>query len=238
MSKSLIFSEQNTTALSTILGIVTPGISKDQAFELAAMEIDNLKIHALTNPVIAECEPVTAVAAVRSIIRMGLTLDPNLGMVYIKTRNVKSGNSFFKKLELQPTVNGLLYMALQTGTLQDHKRPTVTYNAKNQVETVTFEYKTSGEWKSITKDAAYFQRLSGFSAKQNKGSANALYSSHNGFIDPEFAATKVMRHVLSKMGINPMNKRQAQIEFTPVVDADITAAESNDLLINFQNEEE
>jgi hypothetical protein len=238
MSKSLIFSEQNTTALSTILGIVTPGISKDQAFELAAMEIDNLKIHALTIPAITECEPVTSIAAVRSIIRMGLTLDPNLGMVYVKTRNFKAGNTFYKRLELQPTVNGLLYMALQTGTLQDHKRPTITYNDKNQVESVTFEYKTAGEWKSITKDAGYFQRLSGFSAKQNKGSANALYSSHNGFIDPEFAATKVMRHVLSKLGINPMNKRQAQIEFTPVIAAEITAAENEDLLINFQNEEE
>jgi hypothetical protein len=64
----------------------------------------------------------------------------------------------------------------------------------------------------------YFERLMGFSAKQNKGTPNALYTSNNGSIDPEFAATKVMRHVLSKMGINPVIKREVQIDFSPVVE--------------------
>jgi len=43
-------------------------------------------------------------------------------------------------------------------------------------------------------DQVYFDRLAAASAKQNKGPANALYTSHNGGIDPGFAVAKCIKH--------------------------------------------
>jgi hypothetical protein len=215
MSQEL-FKPENQKAIGIIMRMVVPGISNEEAEQLAECEIENLKTLAMYNPIINECHAISAVAAVRSVIRMGLSLDPNLKLVYVQTRNVKHGDNWIKKLEISPSVNGLIYMAQDSGKLQDFERPEVEYDSTGKVSIVTWRYKTGNEWKEVTRDVQDFERLMKYSAKQNNGKANALYTSHNGGIDPEFASTKTMKSVLTKLGINPLAKR-VKPDYEPVI---------------------
>lgn len=72
-------------------------------------------------------------------------------------------------------------------------------------DTIDFEYLTMEDVK----------RLSGYSAKQNKGSANALYSSNDGQIDPGFFAAKVIKHAFRtypKVRTGQMTVMESELE--------------------------
>lgn len=197
---------------------------------MALEELEHLKSVALTKPEIYECEPVTVIMALKAVLKQNLTLDPYQGLVYIKTQSVNVGTkaspSYRKGLVIEPTANGLISINRQCGRILDVDRPEVKFGANGKVTSViakflkpTFDEKgqPATRWQTTEYDESEFKRWMVYSHRQNSRGkqdangetlnyANALYRSHNGGIDPEFARAKAIRHALKKQGTN-MNER-------------------------------
>ena len=118
-------------------------------------------------------------------------------------------------VKYDPTANGRLSMAFQSGAILDVKRPSFTFDAAGKLETVTVEFLVpsfpSPRWEQITFGEMHFTKWRNASAAKNKGAANMNYSSWMGGIDPEFASTKAIRHGLSKRGSNLNSKRSGAV---------------------------
>lgn len=203
---------------------------------LAIQELEFLQQRALTLPAIYDCVPQTIIMAVKGAISKNLSLDPDAGLLYVKTRSVKSGEQWMKVLEVQPTANGLISINRQCGRVLDVKRPEVTKDATGKVIGVYVEflvpsYDLSGNktarWEKVSFDEDDFYRWRRASHKENgrnKQDANAEtmnyanenYTNFRGGIDPEFARAKAIRHGLKKLGTNMSERRMEKID---VVDA-------------------
>lgn len=203
---------------------------------LAAQELEFLQQRALALPAIYECLPQTIIMAVKAAISKNLSLDPDAGLTYVKTRNMKVGDSWVKALEVQPTANGLISINRQCGRVLDVKRPEVTKDSSGKVISVSVEFMVpsfdlngnkTARWEKVSFDEDDFYRWQRASHKENarnKQDANATtmnyanenYTNFRGGIDPEFARAKAIRHGLKKLGTNMNERRMEKID---VVDA-------------------
>lgn len=200
-------------------------------------EISFLEGMALTKPDLLVCEPISLVMAMKYVLKNNLSLDPNAGLVYTKTRNYKKPDGTSGKvLEVQPTCEGLLSIAYQCSKIIDHERPTVKKDDAGKVIEVTFRYMrpspTGPRWVDISFDESDFKRWRTKSHEENgrwkedrasKDYSNANYSSFNGGIDPEFARAKAIRHALKKLGTNANERIQVGIKPTLVNTVDANA---------------
>ena len=204
---------------------------------LVLNELDNIQAAALTTPQILECEPISIVQAVKSAIRQNLSLAKEDGLVYLQTRSIKKGNGWSKVLETKRTARGEISFQRQCGRLLDIKQPVVEYNEKNQVIKVTIEYLVPSHpqprWEVKEFDNAFFNRLRGFSHtergrgkqdadNQKMNYANHLYTSFNGWIDPEFAKAKAIRHALKNLGGNIAELKAQHIQ----IEAEVLSTEA------------
>lgn len=200
---------------------------------LALQELEYLQTIGLSNPAIYECLPQTIIAAVKSVMKQNLTLDPYAGLVYVKTRNVNIGTSdqknYAKALEIQPSANGLISIARQCGRILDIDRPEVKKDAAGKVVGVSVKYlvpsyneagQKIAKWKTVEFDESDFKRWRKASHNENsRGKSDAAtrdysnpnYSNFNGGPDPEFVRAKAIRHGLKKLGTNPHETRATQI---------------------------
>jgi hypothetical protein len=209
---------------------------------MVMQELEYLSNLSLTQHAISDCIPASVVAAVKSVLKKNLTLDPDAGLVYVKTRSVyvkddKGKNVKAKVLEIQETAGGKISVARQSGRILDIKQPIIKYTSSNKVESVTIELLIPSapepRWESFVFNEIHFTRWKAASHKENSRGyeyltqeekvkkekpdaakcnyANALYTSFNTGIDPEFAATKAIRHSLkgNRLGTNP-NERYAR----------------------------
>jgi len=195
-------------------------------------EISYLEGMAVGKPEILLCEPQSIMMAMKYVLKNNLSLDPNSGLVYTKTRNLalvkdQQGNvtKWGKVLEVQPTCEGLLSIAYQCGKILDHERPTVKKDAAGKVIEVSFKYLRPSfgapRWVEITFDESDFKRWQTKSHAENsrgkndsasKDYSNPNYRSFNGGIDPEFARAKAIRHSLKKLGTNPNERLSIAIK--------------------------
>lgn len=229
---------------ANLANVIALNCGKDvDAITIAETEIMHLNILALTKPDIAQCEPITIVAAMRRTMKQNLSLDPDLGLVYVKTRNVKTvDGQWAKHLEVMPTANGLISIARQCGRILDIKRPDVEYE-NNKVVRVRLEYLVPSvpnpRWTDIDFDENDFMRWRKASHKENsrgkndaneRDYSNPNYTSHNGGIDPEFARAKAIRHGLKKLGTNQNEIRMTRITVPveKIVDEAVDAEVIND----------
>lgn len=208
---------------------------------LVIQEIEFVKERMALAPAIAECTPESILIGVRKAIKNGLTLDPSAGLMYMIPGSVRNAaGGYTKVLDCPLTANGELSIAYQTGAIIDHKRPSVEYNEKGQVISVTVEYQRgTGRWETVKYDLVYFKKWMAASHKKNaRGKqdadekamnyANALYKSHNGWIDPEFAIAKSLRHSLSKLGKN-MNAKFINKDAVKVPELDLAVEPESEL---------
>lgn len=200
--------------LAQIICLNKPNLSLDRAESLAKKEIFNFMALANKKPDLLGCTPLSIALAVQSAIIDNLTLAESAGLVYLIPGRVKvgvNGNTdvYEWQVNYSPTANGLISIAMQSGSILDHKRPVCTYDASGKVETVTFEYLKPSygapRWESVTFNKIHFERLRIKSGNKNGGldKANPNYTSWQGGIDPEFAGTKAIKHALNKLGTNP-----------------------------------
>lgn len=208
---------------------------------LALQEIEYLSMHAVTKPDIYQCMPETVLMAVKSAIKKNLSLDPDAGLVYVKTRNVRVNNEWRKALEIQETANGIISINRQCGRILDIDRAEVKKDEKGRVISVSIRYlkpsvdltgRTVPKEVEVTFDEDDFYRWRRASHKENSRAwksdsgkpapnaetmnyANENYTSWKGGIDPEFARAKAVRHALKKLGTNQNETRVQRINISP-----------------------
>lgn len=209
---------------------------------IAQQELLYLEQAAYNTPAILECEPFSVVMAVKSVMKQNLTMDPQAGLVYVKTRNVKVNNEWKKVLEIQPSANGLVSINRQCGRILDYTNPVVTKDAAGKVTGVSMEILRPSypqpRWEKYQYDESDFAKWRKYSHRdrsrgkqdasdQTMNYANALYTSQNGGIDGEMARSKCIRHSLKKLGTNPNEVAAMKVYDVPkqiIVDPEIDAA--------------
>lgn len=210
--------EQNSTVLEKIAMAYMPlDASAEQAKRKVIREIANVEHWLRTKPDLAAiCKEKpgqeSLVYAVKQCIQDGLTLAPSADLAYLIPSRVKTGQNgntdvYEWVVNYEPTANGLLSMARQSGRILDHKRPECKYDqATGAVLLVTVEFLVPSygqpRWESVTFGPGHFGKWKAASAKRTGGNANPNYTSFNGGIDPEFAGTKAIIHGLNKRGMN------------------------------------
>jgi RecT family len=244
-SKPMELLKQSLPELKALLALNS---NKDVDVDtIAFQELEYMRHYAVSNPKILECLPSTIVMAVKFVLKQNLTLDPYAGLIYVKTRGVKVGDSWKTALEILPSANGLVSIARQCGRILDIKRPEVTKDEKGKVISVSLEVlipsTPSPRWEKMTFDEDDFYRWQRASHKENGRNkqdassetfnyANENYTNWKGGIDPEFARAKAIRHGLKKLGTNPNERNVHRIVIdapkTIVVDSSADMAASND----------
>lgn len=207
------------------------GIAPEKAEAIVIQEVEFIRESALANPDIMKCAPQTVLFVVKRAIKNNLTLDPQAGLMYLKTRNVnlsadQNQPNWVKVLEAQETCNGILSKCRMTGRIIDHKLPQVDFNEAGKCIGVTFEFQLpNGRWETAKFTEYDFERWGNASHKERsrgkqdantKDYRNSLYSSWRGGIDPEMAKAKAIRHGLKKLGTNPNEKQATAIQSAPL----------------------
>lgn len=209
---------------------------------LALQELEYLSMVAQSRPELFDVDPRSIVYAVKSVIKKNLTLDPNAGLIYMKTRSVKTGkklpngnDEYVKVLEITETANGLISVARQCGQVLDIERPKIIKDAAGKVVGVKFRYLVPSvpgpRWEEVEFDESDFRRWATASHKENSrwvkngdpkqpngetlNYANPNYTNFKGGPDPEFIRAKAIRHGLKKRGTNPNEGRAAVIHVDP-----------------------
>lgn len=219
-SEIIQLAKKELPQLKAIIGL---NASKGSDIEtLALQELEYLQMLGTTKPEIYECNPQSIIAAVKTVLKQNLTLDPYAGLVYVKTRSVQVNNVWTKTLEIQPSANGIISINRQCGRILDIERPEVMKDDKGKVVGVKVRYlvpsyseegKRCYKWRQIEFDESDFFRWRRASHKENGRNktdanpetmnyANPNYTSWKGGIDPEFARAKAIRHGLKKLGTN------------------------------------
>lgn len=226
------------------------GVSVGEIRTRALEEIAHFELLLLLKPEIEQCEKQSILLAIRQVVKKNLSLDPSQGLVYTMIGSVKNkqGN-YVKILEVPETANGKISVARQCGRILDIKRPVISYNSSGQCDKIVIEYLVpsvpSPRWEVQEFTENNFKKWKMASHKKNgrgkpienikEGGAkevidysNPLYSSWNGGIDPEFAATKSIRHSLTKLGtnINEVNGLKLNLSpMEPIISPDAAAKE-------------
>ncbi|MEY4767704.1 MAG: hypothetical protein RL637_343 [Pseudomonadota bacterium] len=237
--------KQELPQLQALIGLnASPNVNVET---LALQELEYLRLQAVNKPDIMDAMPQTVILAVKAVMKNNLSLDPNAGLVYIKTRNINVGSkespNLQKALEITPTCNGIISIARQCGRIIDIKRPTVTKDAHGRVIAVQLEYQLPNQrWELVEFDESDFERWRRASDKENGRNktdmgapnykyANPNYTSWKNGIDPEFARAKAIRHGLKKLGTN-MNERNAIAIQPTEMKQIIVAPQADEAVIN------
>ena len=248
MSQNLELIKSQKNELVGLMRLAIPNMSVEQATIAAMQELSHLDYISIFKPEILECHPQTIAHAVRNSVKNGLSLDPDAGMVYITTRNNKVGGGVIKSLEVQPSVNGMIYQQKLAGNIADIES-SVEYDDVGYVVSVTITLiKIVGSdrkretFKFTNND---FKQWEFYSHRQNAygkstanqntlDCANANYSNyypdkpnkpHNyldkGGINPGFAITKCIRHAIrrAKMPFN-IASRRLDVSYEQVVSSE------------------
>lgn len=248
-SKGLTILRENVPTIEALIRMNSPsGISENTIKAKALEELSHFQMLSIQKPEILDCEPMSILLAVKQVIKKNLSLDPSQGLVYTMVGSVKtkSGN-YIKVLETPETANGKISVARQCGRILDLKRPKISYNDLGQCSKIVVEFLVPSvpapRWEVIEftehnfkkwarashgKNSRGYNQQSGKAAPNNEtlNYANALYRSWNGGIDPEFAATKAIRHSLNKLGTN-INEVKGNLKATTQQEPVISPIEAN-----------
>lgn len=252
--------------LSNLMAIIS--LNNDKASNdiqvLALQELNYLEQHASVKPALLNCDQQSIILAVKNVMRKNLSLDPNAGLVYVKTRNLNVGTfdrPIWKTvLEIQETANGLLSYNRQIGRILDYTNPKIKEDTTGKVIGVSMELLKPSwpqpRWEEYSFNEGDFYRWRRASHKENKKGykqnsgkpvpddnelnyANPNYTNWKTGPDPEFIRAKCIRHSLKKLGSNP-NEAMQIIKSNAVVtiNPDIAIAEAEDNDHDFAQHEE
>ena len=244
INNKLAFLKQEAPTLQALVKVALPNIENAEAYVQA--EILNLMAIAETKPEILECTPASIFTVIRQSINDCMSLNPMDGMAYITTRNVplekdNQGNvtKWAKVLEVAKTARCWVSYARQCGVLLDIITPEVYFDEKGNVESIEIEMLLNSypepRWQSRTFTAYNFKKWMAASAKQNKGTANALYTANNGTPDIDFLCTKCIKHAVKALALNKREVPKSITNFIPEKIEDIVPVKS--AIIESQNDE-
>lgn len=174
-------------------------------------------------PALKQCSKLSLYGCFMDVAVNGLSFDPTKKHVYIIPRNFNAGTKdapkWEKRAALMISPYGELTLRMQTGQIKYADNPVIVYEGdqfsvkdENGQKSVSYSMKiprTPGAKivasfiKIVRADGSVdysyllpddIARLASYSSKQNNGTANALYNSVNGGIDPGFLAAKTIKH--------------------------------------------
>ncbi|NDV81296.1 recombinase RecT [Bacteroides sp. 51] len=202
-------------------------------------------------PALQECSKLSLLGCFLDIAVNGLSLDQSgRPQCYIIPRSVKvkgpTGDYWEKRAGLQVSAYGEVYMRMRAGQVRHVDNPVIVYecdsfeayvdeNERKRIKYVAKVPRTSNKpvaaFIKITRNDGTIDyqwmlesdwiRLAAFSEKSNRGSANALYSSFNGNIDPGFLENKMMKHAFDaypKVRTGNYTVMATEEEAPPVID--------------------
>ena len=218
--------------LMKIAGIVTNKPSEELE-GLIAGELGFLQQRFELSSALRECTPESLLNCVRQSVKDNLTLNPTAGLVYIYPQNINAGTrekpSWVKVAAYEPSPDGRISTARQTGRILDLTRPKVEKDAAGKViggsVSLLKDSYPEPRWELYEFDQSDITRWAKFSAKKNRGTANALYTSELGGPDPEFMRAKIVKHSLKKLGTNANEvKKINQVKIEPMFSASTNEA--------------
>jgi len=231
--ESIALLNESVPKLTKLLLVNMPeGTTEQEAKRKAFREIMNIEAIFSLKPELAACDAGSIVLAVKQCIGDNLTLAPAAGLVYLYPQKVQVGTDpgnnakiYKQVLVYDPTAEGRISIARQSGSILDHKRPVCVFDHDGMVESVSFTFLVpsygGARWETVTFTKADFEKWKQKSAAKFGGNANGNYTSWKGGIDPEFAGSKAIRHALKKLGTNKNEIRQ--ISYQPINERQIFA---------------
>ena len=199
---------------------------------------------------IGDVTPISAMKVFLEVISMGLTFNQAQKQVYLIARNAKNGDNWEKRLNYVISVDGMIHLAEKAGSIKYVSKPIIVYEGEeftmqivNGETVINHSPKLSHspndkmiggyckvvmangdiDWTVLTLED--ITRLAGYSAKQNKGTPNALYTSNNGQIDKGFFQTKIIKTALKNI-----RKISGATSNTHEVDEDLAIEETTELI--------
>lgn len=199
--------------------------SDEDAQNLFGVEVFNFRRLIEESKPLQECTEFSVMGTFLEVIANGLTFDKTNTHIYLMPRNVNVGTREAPKWEKRMTysfaASGLMYLAKAAKSISACTVPTIVYDGDIiEVETVNGSQRIkhtpkiprksnkilggfciltlpSGNKEEFWFDIAEIERLVKFSAKQNKGTANELYTAGvDGQIDVGFLRTKIVKMAL------------------------------------------
>lgn len=232
-NNSIALLNESVPTLTQLLLVNMPeGTTEQEAKRKAFREIMNIEAIFSLKPELAACDAGSIVLAVKQCIGDNLTLAPAAGLVYLYPQKVQVGTDpnnnakiYKQVLVYDPTAEGRISIARQSGSILDHKRPVCVFDHDGMVESVSFTFLVpsfgGARWETVTFTKADFEKWKQKSAAKFGGNSNGNYVSWKGGIDPEFAGSKAIRHSLKKLGTNKNEIRQ--ISYHPIQERQIFA---------------
>jgi recombinational DNA repair protein RecT len=177
---------------------------------------------------ISDVTPISAMGVFLDVVSNGLSFASGAKHIYLMSRNVKikSGNqeSWEKRLVFTPTPDGKIFQAQKAGAIDYVTKPVIVYegdqfaistdsngdqiirhqvqfprSSKKIIGGYVYVVMKNGKREPFWMDIGDIERLKGYSAKQNKGTANALYTSNDGQIDSGFFGAKLINFALKNV---------------------------------------
>lgn len=205
----------------------------------------------------AACTDLSVAGVFLEVISNGLSFDKSSRHVYIMSRNVNVGTretpKWEKRLTYSYAADGIIYLCKSARSIKNCSSPVIVYEGDELKVSNVNGYRSIDHSPAIPRksnkiwggycfitnndnsreafwmDVAEVDRLKGFSAKQNKGNANELYTANEGQIDPGFFGTKIvkaaLKHYSKKRTVNDNLYDDEVIEYTN--EEDIITTESN-----------
>lgn len=172
-----------------------------------------------------DCTQISIMGVFLDVMSAGLTFNKQMNHVYIMTRSTKLPNGTYeKRLVFQVQADGKEFLAVKAGSIKRMSKPVIVYEGDkwgiktNDQGDIVIMYESNpnhgskiiagfiyivypdGSREPFYMEESDIKRLAGYSAKQNKGTANTLYTSMNGQIDTGFFKAKLMTHALNHIG--------------------------------------
>lgn len=182
----------------------------------------------LTEKNLTDVSPISAMGCFLDIVSNGLSFASTAKHVYLLSRNVNAGTKdqprWEKRLQYSTTPDGKIFQAQRAGSIEYVTKPVIVYEGddfaistdeqgrqiiRHQVKFPRASQKImagyvyvvfkGGSREPYWMDIQDIERLKGYSAKQNKGTANALYGANGGQIDPGFFGAKLINFALKNV---------------------------------------
>lgn len=215
-----LIERKETTEKFTAIYRAVHKCSSEDAANFFEVEKFHFKSILQGTPSFGECNELSVASTFLEVISNGLSFEKSANHVYMIPRNVKVGDNWEKRLTYSYAAHGVIYLCKAAGSIQDCTPPVIVYEGDeievktvNGVLTVNHSKAIPQKSKKIlggycfvntgrNREAFWMgieevERLIGFSAKANKGTANELYKSGpDGQIDSGFFATKIVKSAL------------------------------------------
>lgn len=173
-----------------------------------------------------DCDKLSIYTAFMDVAVRELSFDPSAKLCYLIPRNINIGSKaepkWVKSLNVQISPYGELALRIQQGHISDADEPNIVYEGDEYTRRsdddgvhvthtptgepnrkILFAYLRytlpNGTRKTFCLDLTAMERFKGASAKQNNGTANALYTSYSGQPDPGFFMAKCVKHAFKSM---------------------------------------